>query len=408
MDNELKPNTFITDFLDYAALEPGPIVWHKFAALGMVSALMERRMHLGGAVGETSCVTWPNLFIFIVGRAGSGKSRIVSKIEEMIKEHNNKMVSEHKIILSSDKMNGATFIEELMNSYHPTRKQSALWLLQDEMGVSFQDFGAVTFTTDLLKFFDCPSEFSKRIRDKHEVVTNSCINILAGTTKTFLQRFLPSESRAEGLVSRGIFVHVPEIEKVDRFRRSRNTTDNFALYNKIVNSNIPRLLNLSGDMKETKEAFAYADELSGKYYDEQRKQPEGSVLDNYFARKSMQVLKVGMCLAASEYSKIVEKRHYEIADEWLTELEPNMNSIFASTDMRWNKQAGADFALAIPFGQEYACTPGELIGRLKALPGMYPDDPTEITNRIALLVDSGEAECERNGNGEIIKVWRVK
>lgn len=394
--------TFFDDLKTLLDKEPAPEKWKRFAILGLIAALLERRVWLPYGANKQ---TWPNLFIFIVGRAGSGKSQILGKLKEIVINYNEKDPIGRKVIMSSDKVNGATFLEELVAAYNPMSNQSPLFVLQDEMGALFQDFGAVTFATDLLKYFDCPAEFSKRIRNKHEVARNVCVNVLTGTTKNFLRRYLPSENRGDGLVSRGIFVHEAELKLEDKFKRSPLDIRAVQLQDKITSVNIPKLMQLNGPMKETKEAFTRMQELTEEFNEKQYLHPEGSVLDGYFARKSMQVIKLGMCLAASEYSMLIRPEHYELANEWLKECEPYMNEIFGSTDIKHNKSATADMLDIIP------TTPvslGELLNLLSQAEGMYPNDLTEISQRVETLERMGNLKVDRNTEGQVLEVQKVR
>lgn len=394
--------TFYDDLKSLLDKEAAPEKWKRFAILGMIGGLLERRVYLPYGANKR---TWPNLFVFIVGRAGSGKSQILSKIKEILINFNQVNPVGKKIIMTSDKVNGATFLEELIAAYDPIEQQSPLFIVQDEMGAMFQDFGAVTFATDLLKYFDCPPEFSKRIRNKHEVATNVCVNLLTGTTKNFLKRYLPSENRGDGLVSRGLFIHEPELELKDKFKRSALDMEAVTLQQKIVLNNIPRILKLKGAMKETKEAFNYMGSLTEEFNKQQYEHPEGSVLDGYFARKSMQVIKLGMCLAASEYQMTIRKEHYELANEWLKECEPFMNEIFSTTDMKHNKSATADLYDILP---TEAISFSQLLARLTQAEGMYPGDLTEVDNRINTFEKMGRVKVVRNSEGGIVTIQKVR
>lgn len=396
--------SFIDDFNAYLDTNPGPELWKTFTAIGLVAALLERRVWLPFSGGKT----WPNMFVFIVGRAGSGKSRIISRAYDLVTDYNSRKYNSKKIMLCSDKVNGATFIEELIQSRNPIDNQSSLFLLQEEMGVSFQDFGAVTFLTDLLKFYDCPAYFSKRIRNLHEEIYNVSVSILAGTTKTFLQRYLPSESRGEGLVSRGLFINVPELEPEEVFKRKRQSSEESSvfLHERIITRNIPKILSLRGPMKETEEAFDFMDSLATTYGQEQKSVAEGSVMDNYLSRKSMQVIKIGMVLAASEYSMLVEKRHYVAADKWLTMAEPFMNEIFAAQDFKWVRGGMHLILDNIPRGKHNALTIPELLAKLATSSEAIPDNVDEIRRRLGALFESGSIKIEQNQLGQIIKVWK--
>ena len=395
--------TFFDDVMELLEKEPGPIEWKRFAVLGMISGLLERRVWL--PYGAKSA-TWPNLFLFIVGRAGSGKSQVLKKVKDLVLDYNQSKVSPKKVSLCSDKVNGATFLEELINSYDPIEKQSPLFILQDEMGALFQDFGAVTFATDLLKYFDCPKEFSKRTRGQHEVAQNVSVALLTGTTKNFLKRYLPSENRGDGLVSRGIFIHRPTLDIKEKFSRAPITEEVDQLYQRIVMHDIPRMLRLKGKMSETKEAFDYLEELSNSYGELQYQQPEGSVLDGYFARKSMQVIKLGMCLAASEFQMEVRKEHYELADKWLTECEPYMNEIFSTSDMKHNKEATANLLDGIPRGAHNSVGLGKLMSLLAQMDSMMPDSLQEVMVRLEVLEKMNLVTCARNTEGIIVEVFR--
>lgn len=395
--------TFIDDMMELLDQEPGPTKWKRFSVLGMISGILGRRVYVPYGAGSK---TFANLFIFIVGRAGSGKSQIISKVKERVIEYNNSMQDTYGVPLSSDKLNGATFLEELITSYHPLEDHSSLFVLQDEMGALFQDFGAVTFATDLLKYFDCPLEFSKRIRDKHEVAKNVYVAILSGTTKNFLKRYLPSESRGDGLVSRSIYVHEPEIAIEDKFQRSKPKAEVDHLLNKIRTVSIPRLRNLKGIMKEDDEAFEYMKELTDQFSEQQYKYPDGSVLDGYFARKSMQVIKVAMCLAASEYSMRIEKRHYEQANEWLIECEPFMNDIFGTGEMQYNKEATANLLGLLPIGQKHALPMKEILNQAAMLDGMMPNDLALVYEKLLTLEAMGKITIEKNESGTPIKAYR--
>src|SRR6516164_1438064 len=64
--------SWIERFIDYTSNLEAPEIWRKWSAISMIAATLEQKVW-----ADTGGNLYPNLYVFLVGQPGMGKSRSI-------------------------------------------------------------------------------------------------------------------------------------------------------------------------------------------------------------------------------------------------------------------------------------------------------------------------------------------
>src|SRR5882762_212497 len=181
-----KCTSWIASFVEYTSnLEAAPI-WCKWAAIGAIAAALEQKVWV-----TTSAPLYPNLYVFIVGDAGLGKTRPIMAAQRFLAKLPDFKFGATSMTMASlvDHMNEAKRIivrlpEEALE-YH------TLTIIADELSAFMHEYDN-GLIAGLTTFYDCvPYSQGRRVGDIRIRIENPQLNILSGTTPSNLLRFIP-------------------------------------------------------------------------------------------------------------------------------------------------------------------------------------------------------------------------
>lgn len=321
--------SWIESFLEYTADTPAPEIFRLWSAIGTVGAAMERRVW----VRVSNQVAFPNFFILLVGKPGTGKSRALNPATRALKKAGSFHVAPKDI-------NRATFIKWL--SDEKTRDRMVVGdahLEEYHSGVlHLSEFGVFIRQHDLdllsvlCEIFDCPDDFeNRRIYQGKDTISipNPQISILAGTQPGYMASIFPPEAWTQGFMSRVIMIHCAKPARPSLFRSK-------PMDPKLESSLISDLLL----MKQMHGEFDFTDEakaaLEAWYGEDGECSGSGTFpvpnyprLENYNTRRIEHVLKLCQVSAASRSNRLmIELEDFECALEWLLVAEKEMPNVF--------------------------------------------------------------------------------
>lgn len=197
----------IEAYLSYTAGHESTVRIRKWCIISVMAAALERRVW----IPRGYYTLFPNLYTFIIGKSGFVKKSTSTAIAvNMLRE-----VPGIKIM--SERLTAASLISQLAKAgkkfeYDGDKvNQSPVFSYASELSVFLQEvFGSITEL--LTTFYDCvPSDSSKpwvhntmgRGEDK---IYGPCLNILGGSTRSWLKKCIPSSEMEGGFTSRIIFV----------------------------------------------------------------------------------------------------------------------------------------------------------------------------------------------------------
>lgn len=315
-------SNWVESFIQYTDHLPSPLLFRKWAAISAVSGVLERKVWV-----DTFDGLYPNLYVFLVGGPGGGKTvatKIVKNMFRFIDDDCNQFTGSADLTSSAliDSLDNAK-----RNIIRPQENPSvvsfnALKICSNELSSLLSAYEAA-FMGLLTDVYD-GDEWSQRRRTKSlEIdIPKPHISIVAATTPSQLNDLLPEGAWEKGFMSRVILVFSAEEMLVSLFKRPAN---NSKLWNALLRD-LKTIAELYGHMRITDEAQEMIDtwHLAGG-----PPTPKHPKFMYYNKRRSSHLLKLCMISSASVSNElVVTLEHAQQALDWLLEAEHYMSDIF--------------------------------------------------------------------------------
>lgn len=306
-------------------VESAPI-FRRWAGISTLASVLEQRVWL-----NTTSPIFPNLYVFLVGHAGIGKSRTISVTGRFLRE-----LPEHHLGPNSVTM--ASLVDclveakrTIINLPEPAYEYHSLTILADELS-AFMPLYEPELIGGLTTFYDCvPYAQHRRGKDIRIKIDSPQLNILSGSTPSNLLKFVPEIAWEQGFMSRVIMIYSAERPLIDIF--ASQLTE---LPQEMIND-LKTISTLHGEFKWTPE---FAHSIHQWRVAGQPPNPKHPKLVHYCSRRLGHLLKLSMVSAVDRGNQLrLEKLDYDRALIWLTEAESAMPEIFNTGVMSTDSQA---------------------------------------------------------------------
>lgn len=216
---------------------------------------------------------------------------------------------------------------ELDGAVHP---MSALTLESSEFGnlLNPQDKDMVDL---LVALWDGkPGKFEKKTKHSgSDSIENPWINLIACTTPSWIAGNFPEYMIGGGFTSRCIFVYADEKAKYVAYPCLHVPKDLKAREQLLV-EDLAHISTLTGEYKLDKSAIAWGESWYQRHYTVRSANLDDDRFGGYIARKQTHIHKLAMILAASHSDELtISAEHLTIADQMVTDLEPDMQFVFS-------------------------------------------------------------------------------
>lgn len=333
--------SFLELFEELGAPYNIPPSFLRWTAISIVSGLAQRKiMFSSGGKG-----LYLNLFCLLVGEPGSGKSAsldlgltVLDEVSNQIEVMSSGLAFNYKMT----QMTPAAMIARLTRSKQILPGftgsgqivQSPLYVYVPEAGSYLKDIGGGDAIQELLHLFDCPNFFNKETRSfGTEFVESPYITLLLGTTPDYFEKFFNSEATGQGLSARFIFAHVDAEEET---KYNYNAKIDLNVFREVVNA-AKRIALCKGVMMDHPDCAELTERMSETFNNIRKESSTATYYKHYFARKFLMVRKVAALLSLCESSSLlIERRHYELANGYLSELEPKFAKLFKLKNIDMN------------------------------------------------------------------------
>ncbi len=272
----------------------------------------------------TSSRLYPNLYTFLVGHPGVGKTRTIRSA----RSYANELTDFH---FAPTSVTGASLVDSLVDSLiqakrnliclpDPPIEYNSILIAADELGAFMHKYDDEM--VGILSAFYDPDPYGQRRRggDLKISIKSPQVNILAGTTPSNLMKFMPEGAWDQGFTSRIVMI----------FSDERIVGDDFAQVNKPLSPSLVhdlRLINsLAGKYTVTED---YRSAVNNWRTLGEPPVPTHPKLLHYNTRRRVHLYKLSMVAAASVSNKLtLTKADFNTAMGWLLEAEGNMPEIF--------------------------------------------------------------------------------
>ena len=327
----MKDN-FLKDFVSLGDNTEIPGIFLLWCGLSTISSVLARRVW----VDMGTYTVFPNMYVVLV--AGSGRCRkstaigLVEKVLGLIDPRPN-MIAQR---ITPEALIEALQVVETTDTKKFLKKKSEGFVIVDELSTFLNrktyESGLASL---LIPLYDCKDTFSYRTRGRGvEMIQNSCLGILGGSTVDWIRSSIPADAIGGGLTSRIVFVYVekpPPPVAITVF-----TEENRRAVERLVRV-LQDIASISGEVLITDDAKAMFVEVYNKFYTESELF-HNPTLSGYASRRHVHMLKIGMCLAASEGqqdSLVIDVNHLEGAKALLKQSElfmPRVLSLIVASE----------------------------------------------------------------------------
>lgn len=321
----------------------------------MFSAALQRKVWLQSDLHPI----FPNIYVLLVAPAAVGKGLVLSPVTSLLKFHKKKSLNESEHLTQEQKAllddiaigkknkdsderllipvgADATTYEALLRYL---AKATGSVIYKQDGQTKIYTHASVCFCLEeasslfrkhtedvvnlLVKAWDCGDYTYDTKTQGKDVIKRACINFLAGTTPSFMQRVFTDELLTEGYASRTIFVY----ESTNRFNRLRipdPTAEQLNAYKDIA-EHLGRVAKLYGRVEFTAEAEEFLEDWWCNIHPT-KKINSSDKLDSYYGRKNLHVQKLAMAVHFSDnVSMTIPKQAVIKALELLELVERKMH-----------------------------------------------------------------------------------
>lgn len=183
----------------------------------------------------------------------------------------------------------------------------------------------------LLGVYDCPEEYRYSTKTKgKDRVRRPCLNLLAGTTPTFLQETFDDKLIGEGFASRTFFIYASKGRRIQGFFPPVTQEQKEA--KKVLCEHLKKLSQLYGQVTVDQEVYAFVEEILQRELSDRFKRPnKDPILDSYYGRKNQHMIKLAMAWHFGEsLERHISLSTFEKVYEFINKEEKTMHIALGS------------------------------------------------------------------------------
>jgi len=299
-------------YQEYTDESESPESFHLWTGLSIIASATRRNLWLDQGV----YILYPNLFVILVGPPGKVAKSTSIRLGRTI------LYGVEGITFGPDSVTREELIHHMAKA-GKDRRQSAVTLHSTELS-SLIDPSGVKMIQFLTEIYDGDLKFDHATKHSgKDKVHHPVLNLLAGTTASWIATGFPTEVVGHGFTSRTIFIFEEEPRKENPFPGRPDKK----LIRALVND-LDHLSRVTGPFQwgeGTKEVYAKL------YHDIYTSLPSDYRTEGFHWRKRTHLLKVAMLLSIAENDELViMPRDIETAWQLLMAIEPKMTSAFSA------------------------------------------------------------------------------
>jgi hypothetical protein len=306
-------------FLDITSELESPFEYFQWSGLSTIAAVAQRKIYME----SQAFFAFPNMYIVLVGPPGSKKSTAIRAGRKLLQKVPG-------INLSSDAPSVAGLMQEFTEIAGVQKDHQSLNAFISEYGSLYEN-ATETMTGFLTAIYDGDSDYIKRTRiGGKEHIPFPWLNLLAGTTPTWLGDNLRKSAVEGGLVARTLHIYSEEIILQNPFPEY---TPEIKRVEELLINDLSHMSVLQGQFSFEGGKGADAYNWFAEWYLDRSRFPK--ISDNrtagYYVRKPIHLLKVAMSVSLSKSDSLqLSLENLQIALALLDRIEPGMSRAFSA------------------------------------------------------------------------------
>jgi len=325
MSRRHYPN-WIKAFMEYAAFSEAPPHMHFWTAVSTVAGALRRHVWI-----DMAYFRWyPNFYIILVAPPGIVSKSTTATIGMSLLKKVPDIKFGPDVVTWQALVTGfaeATISYEYEGEFHA---MSALTIESSEFGnlLNPQDKEMVDLLVSL--WDGKQGAFEKKTKGSGcDIVENPWINLIACTTPAWIAGNFPEYMIGGGFTSRCVFVYADKKDKLVAYPGDFVPENMKQIAQRLV-EDLSQISTLVGEYKLSTEAKVWGKAWYDRHYSAKHLHLDDERFGGYLARKQTHIHKLAMILAAAEGDRLViEAEHLALADQMVTDLEPDMQFVFS-------------------------------------------------------------------------------
>lgn len=269
------------------------------------------------------------MYVLLVGGPGIGKTDALRDVLDVYTELKDIHVAPSSVSRASliDALNNANRSIFKPTAVHPLEQFNSLNVVATEFGTFLAGYES-EFMSTLNDLYDCVRYTEKKRGMKEDItIVKPQLNILAGTTPSWLGGVLPQHAWGEGFTSRMTMIFSGERITVDPF--SAFARDN--RHRDVLITELGVIHALGGQFLIDEEV---RDAYRAWYMAGMKPEPDHPKLEHYLPRRNIHLLKLVMAFSAARSDELLLRiEDYRHAMDLLIEAEHFMPDVFKSMNV---------------------------------------------------------------------------
>lgn len=317
---------FIQDFLELTDGATSPLLYRKWCAISLIAGACERRVW----VKSGRWITYPNLYVLLVGPPGTGKY-IIEEARQLWRDTKEPGSALRAFHVAPDSMTKASLVDTLARAKSSRLGPKGPPIVSHSLLIGAEEFQVLLPTYDmefigtLNRLYNNPlgHEEVRRTGSVRELtIDNPQLNILGGAQPSYFVSTFPEEAWTTGFARRIIMVYAAEPPVVSLY----HDWDIEPAIRVRVLAKLGKVAALCGQCLWHPEAIA---KLDAWHMGGQEPVPSHSKLAHYKRSRVMMAIKLAIVSAVARTSGLViEPLDIDRALAWLFEAEAVMPDIF--------------------------------------------------------------------------------
>lgn len=312
--------------MEYASFSEAPKHMHFWTGVSTIAGALRRRVWI-----DMAYFKWhPNFYIILVAPPGIVSKSTTAGIGMSLLKRVPDIKFGPDVVTWQALVTGfaeSTMTFELDGEFHA---MSALTIESSEFGnlLNPQDKEMVDLLVSL--WDGKPGAFEKKTKGSGcDSVENPWINLIACTTPSWIAGNFPEYMIGGGFTSRCVFVYADKKAKLVAYPSDIVPANMRETAQKLV-EDLSAISNLAGEYRMSPGALDWGRTWYSHHYSAKPIHLDDERFGGYLARKQTHIHKLAMVLAAAESDRLViEAEHLAVANQMVTDLEPDMQFVFS-------------------------------------------------------------------------------
>lgn len=319
-------SNWISAFMEYAAFSEAPKHMHFWTAVSTIAGALRRRVWIDMAYFQWHC----NFYVILVAPPGIVSKSTTAGIGMSLLKRVPDIKFGPDVVTWQALVTGfaeSTMTFELQGEYH---EMSALTIESSEFGnlLNPQDKEMVDLLVSL--WDGKPGAFEKKTKGSGcDTVVNPWINLIACTTPAWIAGNFPEYMIGGGFTSRCIFVYADKKAQLVAYPTELVPKNMKQIAQHLV-EDLCVISMMAGEYQLTTDAVEWGKAWYANHYEAKHLHLDDERFGGYLARKQTHIHKLAMVLAAAESDRlIITAEHLALANNMVTDLEPDMQFVFS-------------------------------------------------------------------------------